>query len=219
MAAKEDYIPTNDTEFESWLTNFLAVLTPQLMTEFGVDATEVAPLISEVQVFKTALTDQVTKQAQARAAVAEKNGSRDQTEDLLRPLVRRINNHPVMTDDLRRQLGLRPKNHNNRTRRSAGEEVPGLFLETKPGQVVIHFGTDPTNELHNGKPAWALGCSIYRRKTGETNFSLIAFDTASPYVDMVPGPATDVAYKVAYRGRHEDEHGPSSPEQTVAAGG
>ncbi|MCL6629647.1 MAG: hypothetical protein K6U00_08625, partial [Armatimonadetes bacterium] len=94
-----------------------------------------------------------------------------------------------------------------------------LFLETKPGQVIVHFGTDASNELHNGKPSWARGCNIYRKKAGESGFTMIAFDTASPYVDTITGSAVDVTYKVAYRGTKETDIGPMSPEQTIAAGG
>jgi hypothetical protein len=216
MAANTDYIPTNDAEFESWMANFVTVLTPNLSL-FKMETTDIADLLSAQGTFTTALTNQVSKQAAAKAAVATKKTSRETLEELLRPLVRQINNNEEMTASLREQLGLNSRN-GSRTRQSAGEEVPGLYLETKPGQVIVHFGTDPTNELRNGKPAWALGCSIYRKKTGETDFSLIAFDTASPYVDTITGTATNVTYKVAYRGRHEEEHGPSSTEQTIAAG-
>jgi hypothetical protein len=219
MAAKDDYIPSNDAEFESWMTNFTASLTPALLADFGMDPMEITTMLNGFQMFKTDLAAHVAQRAGARAAVAKKNDSRDTLEDLLRPFVRRINNHPAMTDTLRLELGLNPRDSQARARASAGDEVPGLFLETKPGQVIIHFGTDATNELHNGKPDWAFGCSIYRKKAGESAFSLIAFDTASPYVDSVTGAAVDVTYKVAYRGRGEDEHGPVSPEQTIAAGG
>ena len=39
------------------------------------------------------------------------------------------------------------------------------------------------------------------------------------YVDTVASSAVDATYKVAYRGTHEDDLGPMSPEQTIAAGG
>ena len=105
-----------------------------------------------------------------------------------------------------------------RTRREVGAEVPGLVLDLKPGQVIVHFGTNPGDEQSNGKPVWAAGCNVYRKKAGETAFALLAFDTASPYVDSVTGAAANYAYKVAYRGVREGDEGAASPEQTVAAG-
>jgi hypothetical protein len=83
-----------------------------------------------------------------------------------------------------------------------------MVLEMQPGQVVVHFGTTPGNELTNGKPDWALGCNIYRKRGAETDFTLIAYDAASPYVDTSTGAAGAVAYRV----------GAVSPAQTVAAG-
>ena len=85
--------------------------------------------------------------------------------------------------------------------------------------MIVHFGTDANNEQHNGKPAWARGCNIYRKKPEEADFTLIAFDTASPYVDGVSGTAVDCTYKVCYRATRENDLGPMSPEQTIAAGG
>ena len=89
---------------------------------------------------------------------------------------------------------------------------------TKPGQVIVHFGTNPDNELRNGKPAWAIGVNIYRKLAGETTFTLIAMDTSSPYTDHLP-PGTVVTYKLAYRGIRETDICPMAPEETVTVGG
>lgn len=78
MAAKDDYIPTNDAEFGNWITNFLAGLDPSLLMAFGVDPMEMAPMTSVSTTFKTDVMAKVEKQAIARAAVAKKNGNRSQ---------------------------------------------------------------------------------------------------------------------------------------------
>lgn len=57
-----------------------------------------------------------------------------------------------------------------------------MALETRPGQVILHFGTTPGNERTNGKPLWARGANIYRKKAVSPAFSLLAFDSASPYI-------------------------------------
>lgn len=217
MASGKDFLPANDTELQAWLTNFVTVLNANLAA-VGLVAADVTPLTTAQTNFNTAVTAQVTAEANFRNAVATKKTRRTQLETTLRPLARRINNHPGMTDGLRGNLRITVPDRVP-SRRGVGEDVPGMVLETRPGQVIVHFGTDAGNEQANGKPAWALGCNIYRKRGTETDYSLIAFDTASPYVDTITGTAVNVSYKVAYRGVRATDIGGSSPEQTVAAGG
>ena len=212
-----DYIPTSDAEFLAWSTNFFAVLNANLAT-VGLGAGDVIPLENAKSAYSASVSDAIAKLAVASAAIETKKTSRDDYQPPLRALVRRIQAHPGMTDALRAQLGITVPSQ-SRARRSPGPEIPGLTLETRPGQVILHFGTDPNNGQRNGKPAWAAGCNLYRKKPGDTEFVLIAFDTASPYVDTVTGPAVSVAYKAAYRGTRDTDEGGLCPEQTVAAGG
>lgn len=211
------YIPRNDAEFVDWAANFITILGVNVTT-LGLELTDMDPLEAQQTVFATSVTTQVTQQAAARSAVEYKKDQREAFEALIRPMVQRIQHHPGMSDQLRALLGITVPS-TSQTPTGAGDDVPSLFLETKPGQVIVHFGTDASNEQHNGKPGWARGCFIYRKKSGETDFSMIAFDTASPYVDTVSGSAVDATYKVAYRGTQEDDIGPMSPEMMIAAGG
>jgi hypothetical protein len=217
MAMNRDYVPANDTELCNWLRNFVNAVAP-FTADLGVTADDVTPLSDTLTEFDGAVTDHVAKQAAAKGAVEAKKLKRAELENVLRPFVRRINNHPGMMDGIRGTLGLHVPN-GGRTRSVAGSDVPGILAETRSDQVIIHFGTDPGNEQLNGKPAWAKGCNIYRRKADESDFSLIAFDTASPYVDTVHGPPTRVTYKAAYRATRDNDLGPSSEETTVTAGG
>ncbi len=217
MAAKEDDIPFNDAELVNWAANFMTVLSANAAS-LGLVPENLAPVEAERVAFGQALLDHVQQQALAKAAVEKKKAQRRSFEAVLSPLVRWISSHPGMTSELRANLGLRVP-VKGRTVARAGSEAPGLVLETRPGQVLVHFGTNLSNELLNGKPDWARGCVIFRRKGDEPSFSMIAFDIASPYLDRVTGPAVDVTYKVAYCGTRENDLGPMSPEQTVAAGG
>ena len=217
MPSNEDYIDPNDAVFIAWSANYFTVINANLAA-VGLIAGDVTPVSNARDAFSLAYTDQVAKEAAATAAVALKRTRRTTYVPQLRALVKRVQAHPGMTDSLRGQLGVTvPKR--TRTRRGVGAEVPGVVLEPKPGQVIIHFGDNPGNEQTNGKPAWAAGCNIYRKFPGDLDFVLIAFDTASPYVDTIKGAARDVSYKAAYRGIRASDEGASSPEQTVAAGG
>ena len=203
-----DYVPANDAEFLAWSTNFFAVLNANLAT-VGLVATDVTPITTAQAAYSTSVGDQVTKQAALDGAIATKKTRRTAYEPPLRALVKRIQAHPGMTDGLRAQLGITVPSKTRR-RKSPGPELPLLRLEPRPSQVVVHF------EL---KPAWALGCNIYRKKAGEVDFSLIAFDTATPYIDTITGPAINVSYRAAFRGSRDTDEGGFCPEQTVAAGG
>jgi hypothetical protein len=217
MASGNHYIPRTDDELLLWTTQFLSALTPQ-SEHLGLTEAQVSALANARAAMESAVQAQQTAEAEVKAAVQAKFSSRDALESGVRAVVRQIQAHPHMTDPLRAQLNITvPKR--TRTRRKVGDEIPGLVLETRPGQVIVHFGTQPGNEQRNGKPAWALGCNVYRKRGGETEFSLVAFDTASPYVDAVTGPAQDVSYRVAYRGTGAHDEGGHSFAQTIAAGG
>lgn len=212
-----DFIPNKDAELLGWVAHFMSELSGRL-GEFGLVPEDVGPLENVMIAFDGALAIHIQKRAEAKSAVEAKKDARTDLERVVRPLVRRINNHPGMTNDLRAVLGLHVPGQGRRAS-SVGTDVPSMVLETRPGMVLVHFGTDASNEQLNGKPDWAHGCFIYRKKTGEDEFRMVAYDTASPYADMVSGPAVDVTYRVAYRGTRETDIGPMSPEQTVAAGG
>jgi hypothetical protein len=180
-------------------------------------AGDVTPVSTAITAFNAAVLDQIAKRNAFDAAVATKNLAKAALMLLLRPFIRRINNHPGMTDTLRQSLGL-PTPDRTPTRRGVGPEIPGVHLEIRPGQVVVHFGTNPDNEALNGKPIWALGVNIYRQLGGVGGFSLIAMDTGSPYTDNLPA-GTVAAYKLAYRGIRESDVGAQSIAETVTVGG
>jgi hypothetical protein len=212
-----DYVPSSDPELIQWLVNFVAVLTAN-ETALGLTASDVTPLSTAKTALDSAISDFITKQSAYHSATQVKKNARGAVADILRPLVQRITHHPGMTDALRAQLGITVP-QSATVYATAGIDVPALKLDIVPGAVVIHFGTDPTNEQHNGKPDWARGANIYRKKGAETDYQLIAFDTASPYVDHISGPAVNVSYQAAWRGTHEEDEGIRSVAQTVAAGG
>ncbi len=120
-----------------------------------------------------------------------------------------------MTDGLRAQLGITVPDRTP-SRRNVGSEIPDTSLELAPGMVIIHFGTTPGNEQINGKPDWAHGCNIYSKVSQDklAEWELIAFDTASPYVDTLTGAAANYSYQAAYRSIRATDEGGRSAEQT-----
>jgi hypothetical protein len=217
LARKDDYIPISDLDLRAWMSNFLDVLGANLDT-FGLTPEAIVPLEADGTEYGLAVGEHLTKQDEAHAATAKKNTVRATLERDVRPLVKWINQHPNMTNELRGALGLN-QYKDGRTRRGIGDEAPGLFLETTSGMVIVHFGTSPANEQRNGKPEWARGCNIYRRKSSEDAFQLVVCAASSPYVDEISDEAAVLTYVAAYVGKRSNRIGPGSHEITVAAGG
>ncbi|MCS7311151.1 MAG: hypothetical protein NZ741_13120, partial [Armatimonadetes bacterium] len=148
MASRQDYIPSQDTDFVNWMSNFLTVLNANLAS-FGLVAADLTPLTNARNDFQTRLNAYLNAQLALRAASEARKDSRASAERLFRQMAQRINRHPNMTDALRAQLGLTvPK---PRQRREVGPEVPGVRLEVDAGRVFIHFGTNPDDERLNGR--------------------------------------------------------------------
>ena len=213
----DDYLPNNDDDLADWLEQFINMLIANNLVLLVP-----APLIAALQAILVQLRANVlatqTTEGAWHGAVAAEATTRSAAEGLIRPLVNELQPKAVMTDAMRAAGGITIRK-TTRTRHGVGTEVPGMWIERVGNQIIIHFGTNPTNENANSKPVWAKGCNIYRKKAGETEWTLLALDTASPYVDTITGPAISVSYRVAYRGTKETDIGPMSPEQTVAAGG
>lgn len=212
-----DYIVRNDQQFDSWLDNFITGLNAHV-ADFGLVADDLLPIEGESAALDAALAVLEQRRIALTAASKNKMSRRVSTEAVLRPLVRRISGHPAMTDGIRGELGL-PVHKTRKGILSVGPEVPGIYVEMGLGYVTVHFGTEPGNEQINGKPAWAKGCNIYRRRAGETEFSLLAFESASPYVDEISGEGIEYTYVVRYRGTRSRDLGAQSAEVTVAAMG
>lgn len=196
--------------------NFNTVLNANL-TGLGLVAGDITTLSSTTGAFSATIPLAVAAEASYHQAIENKKIKRVALVAAIRAMVKRVNGHPGMTDAIRAQLGITVPDR-VLSRHGVGPEVPVVELELKPGQVVIHFGTTPGNELTNGKPAWALGCNIYRKKATDADWVLIAFDTASLYIDTITGAAGNFQYRAAYRGTRATDEGASSATSTIATG-
>ena len=210
-------IPKNDQVYDAWVANFITHLSGNL-AQVGLLAADMDPLDAAYNEFNAAYTSFVAAHLAARSSTSQKLTKRDATDAVLRPLIRRINNHPGMTDALRSLLGLTPQ-HTLDTPVPITELTPSVFLETAVGQVDVHWGPNPQNENQNGKPLGVKGANIYRKKAGESSFQMLGFATRSPFLDEVSGEASDYTYVVRYRGTKPTELSKPSVAQTIAARG
>jgi hypothetical protein len=212
-----DYIPKKFQDLKVWANSFVSILGVNA-AQVGLAPADITPLETAAGDFDTALANWLQQETLAHGAMGLRNSTRDQLVALIRPVVRRIQEHPGMTEQLRNLLHI-PLPSTGRTPSEIGPEVPEVLLESVAGRVIVHFGDDPGNERNNGKPAWAKGCNIWRKKNGEESYTLVNFANSSPYHDYVSGPAADYTYVVQYRGTKTTDTGGESNPQTIAASG
>lgn len=111
-----DWIASRDAAFQSQAD--VLVDTIAIHAEvWGLSADDLTPLEQSKQEFDGAMAEQAEQAAHYHRAVAAKQAKRDDLERALRQMVRRINNHPGMTDELRQQMKLAsPTRATTRTR-------------------------------------------------------------------------------------------------------
>ncbi|MBP6965581.1 MAG: hypothetical protein KBC96_14385 [Armatimonadetes bacterium] len=214
----KDYVPSNDQVFDTWLLNFVTVLGVNKAL-VGLVADDLVPIEDAQGDFNAKYGTHVQQKQLARGATAAKINSRTDAEAVLRPLVKRIQNHPGMTDQLRTLLGLPTPAIIAMAAVPITELIPKIFLETVVGQVTVHWGPEPGNEMINGKPAGVKGANIYRTRAGEDAPTMIGYATRSPYYDDITGDGAEYTYFVRYRGTKQIDLSPPSDEATVAARG
>ena len=81
-------------------------LSPVMSGSWGLSPAELLPLERSKQDFDAAMAEQAEQSARYRQTVARKQEKREELERTLRRMVRRINNHPGMTEELRKKMGL-----------------------------------------------------------------------------------------------------------------
>jgi hypothetical protein len=211
------YYPQNDQAYDTWLAHFVEQIEINGGL-VGLVPADLAALTAAQGDFANKYAEHVMERGIAKTKTSAKVTSRANSEALLRPLVQRIQKHPGMSDQLRSALGLVPL-YLNEDPLPITELTPMVYLESKVGQVTVHWGPNPTKENQNGKPAGVRAATIYRRKAGETAFQVIGLATSSPYYDEISGEGSDYTYYVRYRGSKQTDISAPSPEATVAARG
>ena len=212
-----DYVPSNDQQYEAWLANFVAMLTVNA-SAVGLAPADLTAITAAQDEFTGDYETFVQARMMAKSATGAKNTARAQSEEILRPLVQRIQKHPGMTDQLRALLGL-TQQYIEASPIPLEDLMPNMRLEAKTGAVMVHWGTEPANEHTNGKPMGVKGANIYRKKAGDDDYQVVGFATVSPYIDRVMGPATDYTYVVRYRGTKQFDLSLESDPVTIAARG
>jgi hypothetical protein len=105
IVSNKSYIPDRETELNAWLTNFLAVATNNA-TPLHLTTAQITALTALIAAYNTCFTDNVSYQAQARAAREAKDEAKRQLLADIRPMVRVIQANSTIPDSLREQLAI-----------------------------------------------------------------------------------------------------------------
>jgi hypothetical protein len=100
-----DYIKKPDMEFRGQMETLIAVLAAA-PGDYGLVAADMTPLTNALELFVTRLNQSEAAKAAALTAVANKDEARAALELLVRPMVRQIQERPVVTDERRLAAGI-----------------------------------------------------------------------------------------------------------------
>jgi hypothetical protein len=167
---KSDFIPRTYGELDAWEVNYLAQLAVHGAT-VGVSPAQIAAITASIGNHRTAYTAAEAAKATAEGAVANMNTLRKVAVTDVRAMARAIKSNAGYTEQIGKDL------------RIIGDEdttdlstlAPTLKVRLVGGQPEVSFDKRTSD-----------GVRIYSKVEGEADFSFLAIDTRSPYVDTRP---------------------------------
>lgn len=214
-----DYIPSKEPAKVLWLWNFATWLIEDDFANaqaHGLTKEEACGFYMMVSQTTMALLSAREARGAARGTAAAKNDALGAALALARDFAQRIQLNPNTTDQDRGEAGLTIRD--DKPTKSTADDVlsitpPDIHLDFSiRQQVTIHWGPNPQDERHNGKPHGVIGCEIqYHRggiPTDNADWRQLDTDTDSPYIHTLH-ESTPITY--AYRARYlgkKLKHGP-----------
>jgi len=198
-----DYIPRDEAARIAWLKRFDMWMQTN-GASYGFTPQEKAELHTLVTRAETDYNHCIDLEIAFRAGVQLKKHSLADTLTEARGDVRRLQAAPNMTDEARAEAGITvPDTTPTSESPEAVEELepPETVLDwSKRQRVTVHYGLNPHDENHNGKPAGVIGAQIQFHRGGipehEADWQILDIDSASPYVHVVH---EDAPITYAYR--------------------
>jgi hypothetical protein len=206
------YLPDSDGAFDTWVENFVAVVTAN-PTNYGLTAAQVTPLTALLATWNTAYSDQETAHAAAGGATAAKTTAHDELAALVRQLVQIIQTSVTVTNEDKVAAGV-PIRDTTKTPAPVPSTAPSGRIEvTNRLEHTLHF-VDSATPTVKAKPAGVRGCQIWV-KIGTTppanasELTYLATDTSTPYVAQFE--AADAGKTAYYWLRWENTRGQTGP--------
>ena len=167
---RKDWLKKRNADFINFSKNFKIEFQIHGLN-LGYVQTEIDVIIAEIGTCETDFEDKNAKQIAAEAAVEKFNNTKKGLIATLRLNVPRIKSSPKYTEDIGKTLDI------------VGEEIvidpdtmkPILKVKLLAGKPEIKWVKD-----------YSEGVNIYSKRGDETEFTFLARDTVSPYVDNRP---------------------------------
>ena len=179
-----DYIPGPDASFQAWQANFVAYANANLAS-LGLVAADMAPITAAQGTWGSAFPGHIAAANAAKAAKQTKDEARATYVAVIRPLVRRLQASPLVSDADKASLGITVAQQPQ----PIGPPTTAPICTIECGnrlQQTLRF-VDSATPTRKAKPAGAIGVEIWNKvgtapPAGETDLRFVAVDTNSPYV-------------------------------------
>lgn len=197
-----DYMPRNDAEFMVWLDQFMSYLTAHV-ENVGLSEAEIADLLADLPLFQTALLEFQDARIAYKAKRDTKTDSRTAIQEIIRPLVSRIQSYAGTTNADRQALGIPVRN---------GETTPQeiTIANNKPQAIVdvsqrykhvLRIRNETQGSSFRAKPKGAKYAEVWIKKGGsaEDLTGYVFYGTASKSPYLVEFNPEDANLPVHYR--------------------
>lgn len=165
---KKDFIPRPVDEQDTFHENYLTKL-PLHNVALAITPAQVTEANTKVGACRTAYSTQVAAEANMESLYADTRAKRKIANDLIRAQGRQMKANPNYTIAIGQDLGI--EGDDSLINKDTMKPILKLFL--MPNQHVrISFQKSISD-----------GVKIYTRRAGETEWTLLAFDSESPYID------------------------------------
>ena len=211
-----DWIPDPDGDFDTWVANFVTVVTAA-PANYGLTAAQVAPLAGLLAAWVAALADQDAKQKVAEAATDAKDTARLALEALVRELIGIFQQIKAVTDAAKLAAGA-PVHDTIKTPVPPPTTAPVGRVEIKNRlEHIMHF-VDSATPTSKAKPAGVRGCQIWMKIGGtapasESEMQFVISDPKTPH--KIEFQAADAGKTVYYWLRWENTKGIPGPWSAV----
>lgn len=179
-----DYLPGPDADFQAWVANFITYATANTAA-LGLTPEDLTPVSTGQTAFNTAFAAHIAARAAAQAAKQSKDDARRTLTSDVRPLVRRLQASPDVTNAEREALGITVAQQPG----PIGPPTTAPVCTVECGarlQHTLRF-VDEATPTRKAKPPGVLGAEIWAKigdtpPEGEADLKFIAVDTSAPYV-------------------------------------
>ena len=168
MGKRKDYIPSDKYEVENWAEKF-STTASENVNHYGINQEEIKSLESFVTIYTADLKAENKLVDQKRKQVKKTQADRKKLVDFCRNMAQLIKASSDYTDEVGKEFDIIGAERQI----DVDKAKPVLDAQKVPHGWEFSFGLDD----------YFNGVNIYRKRPDEQDFTYLATDTRSPYVD------------------------------------